>query len=93
LKRDTDLVEDLRDFIGVNCGDPVEIIWSMARSGLGEIALGSPVEVVEGLRSELGDVALDLLTFGCDKDCGEALFCSNIPIRDAVGGIDVVSRA
>lgn len=47
-------------------------------------------------RAALGDRLVvdvaDLFTGGRLKLCGAAAFCSNIPIKDVVGGIDEVSN-
>jgi hypothetical protein len=72
-----DLISGFRGLAGI--GDGVRVL-----AGRGEAVRGGP-----GGRLE-ADVA-DLFPGGCLKLGGDVAVCSNIPIKEVVGGIDVVS--
>jgi hypothetical protein len=72
-----DLISGLRGFAGA--GDGVT-----ALTGKGETERGA-------LRDCLVVGVADLLTCGRSRFWGDAAFCSNIPIKDVVGGIGEVS--
>jgi hypothetical protein len=73
-----DFISGFRGLAGT--GDGVR-----ALVGKGDAERCGPGDLLEA------DVA-DLLAGGRLRVCGDAAFCSNIPIKDGVGGIDVVSN-
>lgn len=90
----SDSSESLWICANVSFGGTPEDVVGLADRGDGDCVLLGSEE--PGLRAGdlfiVADVA-DFFTGGRFTVAGEAAFCSNIPIKDVVGGIGVVSKA
>lgn len=93
---------------GLGGSECTDCLWTCAKVGFGDFISGfrGLAGTGDGIRALAGrgdkercgprermeaDVA-DLSVGSCLRVCVEATFCSNIPIKDVVGGIDVVSN-
>jgi hypothetical protein len=90
--RGSDCIFCLDNCVKVGLGDLISGFWSLlgfgdgvkALVGRGDTARGGP-----GDRREVG--VIDLFMGALLRLCDDTAFCSNIPIKEVVGGIGLVS--